>query len=522
MALSQRVSRRQFVGLAATAMSGLAGASTAAGTAAAATGTPRRGGSITMTVSADWIDMDPHKNGQFASMFAWEQTYQSLVTFDDKLNILPDLALSWQNPDPLTYIFKLRPNVRFHNGDPFTADDVAYWHQRLSDPATAAPYKSWFPIAKVEAVDPLTAKFALTTAFSPLLANMASMRGSAIVPHKWAATANLAKEAIGTGPYKLTQVSPKNSYRWEINKEYWDSSVPYIDTAENKLLLEEAARLAAIESGASSYTWLSGESTQQLTNRSLNVMISDKAYFYQLQFNCSRSPFKDKRVRQAVGFAVNHQDILDKAAGGFGTLTGPLPTGFRDWYIPPDKLTYKFDLKQAKQLLAAAGFPNGFKTTYKANSSLPEDVATGQILKQQLKTIGIDVEIMQLDTTTWVSQTQPPKSDFDMRMNIDTFYPDPDGYLYNKYYSTSGFNQTRFNSPQLDQFVTKAREVSDLTDHAQRRQIYMQVQQLLLDELPAIPLWNGKNIEVLSPKLQGYRQSYTGRRLFFPDTWLAE
>lgn len=504
-------------GAAPTAASAQPSATSPQGSATGSASGARRGGSITMAVANDWVIMDPHKASAFASIFAWEQTYQSLVTFDEKLQILPALATSWQVNDPLNWTFKLRQGVLFHNGDEFTADDVVYWKDRLFDPATAAPYKTWFdPITKVEAVDKYTVKIQLQAPYAPLLANLASMRGSAIVPHK-ATQTDFTKEAIGTGPYKLTNIAPKGSYRWEMNTNYWDSNLPYIATADNKLLPEEAAQLAAIQSGAAAYTWLTGESTKQITNKNLNVLIGEKAFYYHMQMNCSRAPLSDKRVRQAIGLAINHQEIIDKVVGGFGVLTGPVPTGHTDWYIPVDKLPYKVDIPAAKKLLADANLANGFKTTYKANSGDVNDVATAQVIKEQLKQIGIDVEIIQLDTTRWNSETQPPKSDYDLRLNANTFYPDADGYLYNHYYSMSGFNQTRFNSPQLDSLVTKARQ---LTDHEERRQIYFQVQNLLLDEMPVVPLWNGKNIEALSPKLKGYRQSYTGRRLFFSQTWL--
>ena len=516
------VSRRRLLGYAAAAPVGAVLAMRLGGAAVAQQATPilsgQRGGSVTMAVEGDWLGVDPHTNAAFASLFAWEKTYQSLVTFDDQLNIVPDLAVSWEIPDPLTYIFHLRQGVTFHHGDPFTAADVVFWLERINNPDLVVPYRSWFnSIEKVEAVDPNTARFILSSPYSPLLANLASMRGSAIIPRAWAGTVDVNQQASGTGPYKLTSVVPQDSYRWEFNPNYWETGLPYIETADNKLLLEPAARLTAIQTGSANYTTLPGDLTGQMEGSDVNLLMGDKAWYWHLQINCSRAPLTDVRVRQAIGLAIDHQEIIDKVLGGFASLTGPVPTGHTDWYIPVDQLPYKVDVDQAKALLAEANLADGFKTTYKANTGVHEDVATAQIIKERLKAIGIDVEIIQLDTTRWVSETQPPKSDYDLRLNGNSFYPDADGYLYNHYHSTGSFNQVLYKNPAYDDIVTKARQ---LVDHEERRQLYFQAQQILLDEVPVVPLWNGKNIEALSPNLQGYRQSYTGRRLFFDETWL--
>jgi peptide/nickel transport system substrate-binding protein len=519
---ARSMSRRKL--LAATAVaplsSGLVLGSRGSVTAQPATPTltGEQGGAITMVVEGDWLGMDPHTNAAFASMFAWEQTYQSLVTFDEQLRIVPDLAVSWEIPDPLTYIFHLREGVSFHNGDPFTAADVVFWHERLTDPDLVVPYRSWFDaIESVEAIDDYTAQFTLSFPYSPLLANLASMRGSAIVPHQWAAEADLNQEASGTGPYRVTNVVPQDFYRWERNPDYWKTGLPYIEEVDNKLLLEPAARLTAIQTGAADYATLPGDLTPELEGADVNLLMGDRAWYWHLQFNCTREPFTDMRVRQAISLALDRQEIIDLVLGGYGTLTGPVPTGHTDWYIPVDQLSYPVDLDRARALLAEANLENGFATTYKANSDIREDVATAQIVRERLREINIDVEIIQLDSTRWVSDTQPPTSDYDIRLNGNSFYPDADGYLYNHYYSTAGFNQVRYSNPEYDELVTTARQ---LVDHEERRQVYFQAQQILLDEVPVIPLWNGLNIEALSPALQGYRQSYTGRRLFFEETWL--
>jgi peptide/nickel transport system substrate-binding protein len=477
-----------------------------------------------MSLPGNPVNLDPHKNGAFNSLFAWEHTYQSLVAFDDGMKVVPSLALSWETPDPLAYNFKLRQGVKFHDGSEFTSDDVVFWNERLNAPATGAPYRSWFDaVTKVTAVDKYTAKFELKYPYSPLLANLASMRGSAIIPRKWAtATGNIDLTAVGTGPYKISDFVANDHYVWDRNPDYYDKDLPYIDRVDHKLLPDESARIAALQSGQVAYGQISGAQAERLKSRpELNVLIGQKVDYVHLQFNCSKPPFNDRRVRQAVMLALEPKEIIDKVVGGFGDLTGPVPTGHTDWFIPPAELPKsltEIDLTKAKQLMADAGFAaGGLKVTYKAIATNPPEVPIGVILKNRLQPIGIDVEIIQLDVASWIAQTQPPTSDYQVRMNGTSFYPDADGYLYNHYFSTSTNNQVRISDKTLDDLVTQARQ---LLDHEARRKLYFQVQQRILDEAYIVPLYNGKNIEILSSKVKGYKQSYTGRRLTFARSWL--
>ncbi len=481
--------------------------------------TPKMGGHLLAAQELDPISLDPQKTSNYSAVQAFEHVYNSLTQYDENMQVVPALAESWDIPDPTTYIFHLRKGVKWHNGREFVADDVAYWFERLTDPQVAAPYKSWFvAIDKTEVMDKHTIKFLLKHPFTPLLASFAAMRGSAIVPKEVVEEkGDLASTAVGTGPFKLVEFVPYSHVRYVRNNEYWEKGLPYVQELTFKIMVEEDARVAGLRTGAIHYAYLTGEGAQRLArDKNITIMRSPKAWLVIHVLNSTRKPFTDKRVRQAISLAVDRQEVIEKAVFGEGVLSGPVPTGHTDWYIPVEQLPYKPDIAKAKQLLAEAGYPNGFKTTIKASPQYPEFVAASIVLQDQLKKIGIEAEVIQLEWGQFIKETFRPNQDYDIKITAWTFYPDPHHYLYNWWHSQSPSNQ-QYSNPQFDTLLDKA--AAEL-DHEKRKELYFEAQKILLDDAPQICWYTGNNIEAVRNELQGYVQSYTGRRIFFKKSWL--
>jgi peptide/nickel transport system substrate-binding protein len=513
--LNQALTRRQALRL------GAAGAAVlAAPRTARAQGRPKSGGHLIAAQELDPISLDNHKTSNYSSVQGVEHIVESLTQYDDKMNVLPALAESWRTPDPVTYVFNLRKGVTWHDGSEFTADDVVAWWDRISDPATAAPYKGWFvAVDKVQATDKHTVRMTLKNPFGPLLASFAAMRGSAIIPKALAQERkDLGARAVGTGPFKLSRFVPYDHLHYVKNDRYWDKALPHVNELTFKVMVEEDARVAALRAGQIHYAYLTGEGAARLKDdRNVTVMRSPKAWLVIHVMNSTRKPFNDKRVRQAVALAVDRQEVLQKAVFGEGTLSGPVPTGHTDWWMPLDKLPYKQDIARAKQLLAEAGHPNGFETTIKASPQYPEFVSASVVLQSQLKRIGITAKIVQLEWGQFIKETFSQKpADYDMKVTAWTFYPDPHHYLYNWWHSKSPSNQD-FKSAELDATLERAMAS---TDREERKRLYFQAQAILLDEAPQIIWYTGTNIEGVRNEAKGYVQSYTGRRIAFKRTWL--
>jgi peptide/nickel transport system substrate-binding protein len=514
-AAARGLTRRQVLGLAA------AGAALAAGQRRAwGQPKPRSGGHLLVAQELDPISLDNHKTSNYSSVQGVEHIVESLTQYDDKLNVLPCLAESWRTPDPLTYIFNLRKGVTWHDGSELTADDVVAWWERIDDPATAAPYRGWYvAVEAVQAVDKHTVKMSLKNPFGPLLASLAALRGSAIIPRALAKDrGNLGAKAVGTGPFKLSRFVQYDHLHYARNDKYWEKSLPYVNEMTLKVMVEEDARVAALRASQIHYAYLTGEGAARLKDdKNVSVLRSPKAWLVIHVLNSSRKPFSDKRVRQAISLGVDRQEVLQKAVFGEGSLSGPVPTGHTDWFIPVDKLPYKPDIPRAKQLLAEAGYPNGFETTIKASPQYPEFVNASVVMQSQLKRIGINAKIIQLEWGQFIKETftQRPM-DYDMKVTAWTFYPDPHHYLYQWWHSKSPSNQD-YKNPELDPILEKAMAS---TDREERKRLYFQAQQILLDEAPQIIWYTGMNIEAVRNEVKGYVQSYTGRRIAFKRTWL--
>ncbi len=532
---TKRLTRRRFlvlsttgIGLGLTATKASAAPPTPAPpipTTAPKVGEPKSGGSIVWSWEADPVSLDMNRSNidacqsQLANL-----VYQSLVMFDQKLQIQPCLATSWENPDPLTWIFKLRQGVKFHNGEEFEAADVAFWFEREMDPKTAAPHVAYYqPVDKVEAVDKYTAKFTLKTPYSCLLAVLANMQGAGIAPRKWGQGKDKWDlEAVGTGPFRIAEYVPNSHVKYVKHKVYWEKGLPYLDEVIAKVLPDEEARIAGMRAGSIMYAKLSAEGVKRLTGeKDVTVFNSPGPQFWHHAINQRRKPFGDVRVRRAINLCVDRQEMIDKAASGEGVMVGYIPPCIGDWAIPTDELKQKWftpDLAKAKALLAEAGFPNGFKTTILCSPTYPYMVDTSVVFQQRLKLIGIDAEIIQQEWSIVAPKVRAPGWDFDLWANGFGGRPDPHLYFTHMWHSTASVNYPNYSSKTFDNLVDKGRRT---TDHAERLALYRQAQAQLLDDAVQVSWLCQNNMEAVSNKIKGYAQDSLTRRTWLKTSWLS-
>ena len=489
-------------------------------------GAPKHGGTLVAAQEVDPVSLDPHTNSNFSALQGYEHLYESLTGYDEKTNIVPALAQSWDVTNGgRTYTFRLRPNVKFHNGQPMTGEDVKYSIERVLDPKTASPWRNWLDtIKEIKVLDPLTVQMNLDTPY-PLLGSFAGMRAAGIVPKGLAETENLKIKAIGTGPFKLVEYLPQDHITYVRNPDYWDKPLPYLDGLVFKVLTEENARLAALRAGQVQYAFLSAQGASQLEGGpGITVAKSPYAWVVLHYINVLNKPLNDARVRRAMRMAVDTSEVIQKAAYGAGVASGPIPTGYGDWSLDPKSLPYlKPDVEGARKLLAEAGYANGFKVEIKCSPQYPEFVATTLVMQQALKKIGIDVTVTQMEWGAFVAAHNKEvetggKEGGDIFASANTFRPDPDGYIYPYFYSKGKLNDGGYDNPKLDPLMAEARTISN---HAERRKLYEQIQRALLEDSPNWWWYAKLNIEALSSKVQGYSQSFTGRRIFLKKTWLA-
>jgi peptide/nickel transport system substrate-binding protein len=530
-----RVSRRTFLARGLALGGGLAGAQ-ALGWAdplqalAAAPAQPKRGGTLVAAAEVDPVSLDPHTNSNFSAAQGFEHLYESLTGYDEKNQLVPMLAQKWDiSNGGKTYVFHLRPNVKFHNGQTMTAEDVKYSVDRVLDPKTASPWLGWFDsIEEVKVIDPLTVQMNLKAPYPGLLGSFAGMRASGIIPKGLAEKENLAVKAVGTGPFKLVEFVPQDHITYARHGDYWDKGLPYLDGMTFKILTEENARLAALRAGQLQYAlFYNVQNADQLqANPAFKVLKSTVANVTLHYINVSKKPLNDWRVRKAMRMAVDTNEVIQKAEQGAGVACGPIPTGYGDWYLDPKTLPYnKPDIEGAKKLLAEAGYPNGagLRIEMKCSPQYPFYVATTLVVQDSLKRLGIDAQVVQQEWGTFVKDHNTElrtggKEGGEIFCSGNTFRPDPDGYIYPYFHTHGVINDGGYSNPKLDPLMVEARSISN---HDQRRSLYIQIQRTLLDESPNWWWYTKLNIEALSARVQGYSQSFTGRRFLLKKAWLS-
>ncbi|RPJ59713.1 MAG: ABC transporter substrate-binding protein, partial [Dehalococcoidia bacterium] len=332
---------------------------------------PRQGGAIIVGLQAEPTSLDSHQISDYNSARATYNIYDSLLRFkDESTEVEPGLAESWSVSDNgLEYTLKLRQGVKFHDGTDFNAEAVKFNLERQIDvnhpfhDTGEFPYAefTWGMVSKVEVVDPSTVKITLKEVFAPFLNHLAMHPAAMVSPaaiEKY--KKDISHNPVGTGPFKFVSWTPGVEVVLEKNKDYWRGA-PYLDQVIYRPIIEDQARLTELESGGINFlvNVLPDDLPRLKEDARFAVVEQPGMHTWWVGFNHSKEPFKDTRVRQAMNYAVNKQSIVDNLLKGTGTLSvNPLPPVV--WSYTDDFERYQYNPEKAKQLLAEAGYPDGF------------------------------------------------------------------------------------------------------------------------------------------------------------------
>jgi peptide/nickel transport system substrate-binding protein len=464
----------------------------------------------------DPVGLDPAKNPAASSLRIIEKLYNGLTRMNEKMEVVPDLAEKWENPDPLTWSFTLKKGVKFHSGKELTADDVKYTYDRILDKNTASIAASYFAqVAKIEATDKYTVKFTLKEPFAPFLTNTSSTWAS-IVNKDFKGDLNKAED--GTGPFKLGDWVADDHVKLVKFADYFVKGQPKLESINFLTMKEEAARLAAVRSGKVQLTTISADSAQLLAKESSIQVLSYQSLGYSyLGFNLARKPFDNPKVRQAISLVVDRQEVIDTVWKSKAVLTGPTPPALTQWAVPAAQLPdYKVDVNKAKQLLAEAGLPNGFKTTLTTASTYPDMVDTAQVVQKQLKSIGIDAEIKQQEWGAYVNEWKA--KGMDMMVGRNTSGTDPDRSLGFFFATDGSANVWNFSDAEFDKLVADGRKASKVED---RQKLYQDAQKRLVSLHPNLFLASYQSFYAVRDNVKGFVPYANGSEYSFADITLA-
>jgi len=475
---------------------------------------------IDVAIDSSPAGLDPHLITAFNSVVIVQSNiYEGLTAIDKNLAVVPGLAESWDvSEDGLTYTFHLRPNVVFHDGSTFDAEDVAASIRRVQAAATASPLASRVtPITGINVIDPATIELKLDAPFAPILT---SLSGIAIVPAEVETNVEaLQQTPIGTGPFKFTEWQPNGFISLAKNDAYYVEGSPKVDEVRFNFVPESATRQVGVTSGE--YDLLPGidpATALQLQGQpGVTVQETRDIAYTLLGMNASREPFTNPKVRTAVNMLLNRQEIIDGALFGAGVPAGPLSPALVNWAVDPSTFAcYTTDVEGAKALLAEAGVTTPLKLTMNV---LPRqdtrDIA--QVVQQQLAAGGIDVELITQEIGDFVQSWR--NSEFDMFVSANGGSPDPDEYFYRTFRGGGSTNVFKFDDPQIDAWLDEGRT---LTDPAARRAVYDQVQAKLACEGPAAHIAYGTLFSAVNDKVQGFEIYPNGRLTSLVNATVSE
>jgi peptide/nickel transport system substrate-binding protein len=471
--------------------------------------TPKRGGTLAIR-TWDPPNFDPFQTISYKTHIALSFTHSRLLKHKAGPSVAPgtfplegDLAESWTQPNETTYVFKLRKGVRWHNKPPvngreLTADDVVFSVNHFLTVKGNANAYMLKAVDKVEAPDKYTVKFTLKEPFVWLLDMLSNPHAVAIVAKEVLDKHGDFKKhetVIGTGPWMLDSYRPNVGLTYVRNPTYFLPGLPYIDRIEATVDEDNASRMAAFLSGKYDLGWefvgsiarvdwvqIKGTLAQRRPN--LKTVEFPSPVMNHISMRTDQKPFSDVRVRRAMSLAIDRKAIIDSAYEGVGVLNPPVAAALKEWAIPFDKLGegaryYKYDPAEAKRLLAAAGYPNGFPgtmcfTTY----GTPVLVDIMQLVQKDLKAVGIDVKIDQKEYGAYIATCFYGKFE-SMTFGPQTGFLEPDNFLFGQYYPEELKNQSHINDPVVADMLVRQRRT---LDPAKRREIIYDIQRHLAQQ----------------------------------------
>lgn len=460
---------------------------------------------LTLGVDQEVIGLDPHIITSFSSHRRIDLLYNKLVRHNENLEIVPDLAESVDIPDNVTYVFNLRKGVKFHNGKEMTAEDVVFSLNRVLDPKTASPGRSYISsIKSVEALNTYKVKVTLSAPLASFLEGLTSNNLAIVSKAAVEQYGNLQKVEVGTGPFMMKEWVPDNSMTLVKNPDYFEKGLPYLDKVIFRIIPEQASLLAGLKSGTLDMATINDGSTIMLAKKDSNLVVMQKPGMNvrTFGFNTTRKPFDDVRVRQALSLAIDRSEVVTVAEFGMGQPTGPIPVSATQWALPLSKIPYSTpDIAKAKALLAQAGYPNGFSFKIVTANSYEGGISVAQVIQNQLKKIGVNAELEVVEWGIYIDRWT--KRDFDSMVELRGGSAEPDRFLYRTIHSTGGVNNFLFKDAEVDKLLDQGRALTKVSD---RKPVYDQLQVVLAEKAPIIFLYCPYETQVLGKNVKGFKQ----------------
>ncbi|MEX2502273.1 MAG: ABC transporter substrate-binding protein [Trueperaceae bacterium] len=443
--------RTTFLASLRTFLAGLAALALLAGASAQDAPEPVHGGEVTVAITADPPGWDPTAStSQEIPRVVYHNVFEGLVRFDASGAIVPALAESWElSDDGLALTFQVREGVSFHDGSPLTLDDVVAKFERATDPDSGHTNPQYYDAIEnvVTDEDAHTVTFELSRPSQGLLYNLARPDGI-VYPAGTAETQR--SRPVGTGPFRFASYLEGNEVRLERFEDYYLDGVPYLDAVTFRIIGDPNTRFAALQAGDIDLigTALPPEQFLQLANDpNLKGTEGTATTEITLALNNAREPLSDPLVRQAITHAIDKNAIVDGAMFGLGTPIGTHMSPAEPYYVDLTG-TYPYDPERARELLAEAGYEDGFTVSFELPEPYNIERRSGQVIAQQLAEVGITVELSVVEWGTWIQRIFLG-GDYDMTIIGHSEPRDINVYANPEYYY-------HYDNPEIGQLLAQA------------------------------------------------------------------
>ncbi len=488
---------------------------------------PRRGGTLIIALEGEPGSLTAHLATDTAALIPATNLFNGLIGLDMNFEPTPDLAETWTvSPDGLTYVFELARNAKWHDGKPVTAEDAEYTFNEII--AKVHPRASaWWPnVAHAKAIGPNSFEIKLKAPFAPFLTMLGSQLGAGalIMPkHIYLGTDSKTNAAnqrpIGSGPFKFVRWEKGNFVELVRNDQYWKPNLPYLDRIVMKIASDPASRLLAFERAEIDFLhWyivpydqvarLRKDKRYQIIDSGGEAAATNGF----MLMNVRSGPLQDVRVRRALAHAINREDIRAKGLFGEGKVAkSPVSSGLG--WIFTDKHDYVFDVAKANALLDEAGHRRGadgkrFPLRVAWATGRDYEGRAAEIIKDNLRSVGIDVTIQTFDRLTFIDRVFR-NWDFDLANQLFTTGPDPTISVTPRFHSDQikkapFVNAMGYSNRELDAlFDVESKQL----DRGQRAETWRAIQEILMRDLPALPLFEVPIVQAVSA---GFHDVVTG------------
>lgn len=472
------------------------------------------------------------------------KVYEGLFDYDNDGKMVPMLAESYEiSADGKTVTFKLRKNVRWHDGKPFTSADVKFTILEVLKKVHPRGPNSFREVSRIDTPDDHTAIFHLDNPAPYMMRSFSAYESPMVPMHLLEGqdikSAPLANNPVGTGPFKFVEWKKGQYIRLDKNEDYWQEGLPYLDRIVGRFIPDASTRTAAMENGEvmyAAYNAIPNIDAVRLKERD-DIGVTTDGYsminpMALIEFNTIDGPFVDPAIRRAISTAIDRRFMIDTIFFGYGKpATSALSSNFKATNLHAAMPNYPEtgDVAAANAMLDAAGFAkdaNGVRMRAVLDI-IPygEDWRrAGEYLKQAMGDIGIEVELRYEDVPTWLKRVY---HNYDFEMNINYFYQLPDPVLgVHRHYGTNQIrqgthfvNSSRYSNPDLDALLDSG---SKEPDAAKRTATYKEIQEILAQDMPVVNLFELEFLTVYNTQLKGAYGSAMGAYGSFREAWLDD